>query len=78
VTSSVFFISEIFLPLAYFSEIWTQKKHYYRQKFIHFDHFSSTFRAFIQHPDELASGYVLVVPPGRKTKNHRKNTGDKG
>jgi hypothetical protein len=41
VTSSVFFISEIFLPLAYFSEIWTQKKHYYRQKFIHFDHFSS-------------------------------------
>jgi hypothetical protein len=37
--------------------------------------FSSTFRAFIQHPDELASGYVLVVPPGRKTKNHRKNTG---
>jgi hypothetical protein len=31
-------------------------------------------RAFIQHPDELASGYVLVVPPGRKTKNHRKNT----
>jgi hypothetical protein len=33
------------------------------------------FRAFIQHPDELASGYVLVVPPGRKTKNHRKNTG---
>jgi hypothetical protein len=37
--------------------------------------FSSTFRAFIQHPDELASGYVLVVPPRRKTKNHRKNTG---
>jgi hypothetical protein len=37
--------------------------------------FSSTFRDFIQHPDELASGYVLVVPPGRKTKNHRKNTG---
>jgi hypothetical protein len=37
--------------------------------------FSSTFRAFIQHPDELASGSVLVVPPGRKTKNHRKNTG---
>jgi hypothetical protein len=23
----------------------------------------------------LASGYVLVVAPGRKTKNHRKNTG---
>jgi hypothetical protein len=39
--------------------------------------FSSTFRAFIQHPDELASGYVLVVPPGQKTKNHRKNTGVK-
>jgi hypothetical protein len=36
--------------------------------------FSSTFRAFIQHPDELALGYILVVPPGRKTKNHRKNT----
>jgi hypothetical protein len=43
--------------------------------FIHLNPFSSTFRAFIQHPDELASGYVLVVPPGRKTKNHRKNTG---
>jgi hypothetical protein len=55
-------------------EIWTQKKLSCRQKFIHFNHFSSTFRAFIQHLDELASGYVLVVPPGRKTKNHRKNT----
>jgi hypothetical protein len=43
--------------------------------FIHLNPFSSTFRDFIQHPDELASGYVLVVPPGRKTKNHRKNTG---
>jgi hypothetical protein len=32
--------------------------------FIHLNPFSSTFRAFIQHPDELASGYVLVVPPG--------------
>jgi hypothetical protein len=42
--------------------------------FIHLNPFSSTFMAFIQHPDELASGYVLVVPPGRKTKNHRKNT----
>jgi hypothetical protein len=42
--------------------------------FIHLNPFSSTFRAFIQHPDELASGYVLVVPPGRKIKNHRKNT----
>jgi hypothetical protein len=42
--------------------------------FIHLNPFSSTFRAFIQHPDELASGYVLVVPPGRKAKNHRKNT----
>jgi hypothetical protein len=35
---------------------------------------SSILTAFIQHLDELASGYVLVVPPGRKTKNHRKNT----
>jgi hypothetical protein len=33
---------------------------------------------FIQHLDELVSGYVLVVPPGRKTKNHRKNIGFKG
>jgi hypothetical protein len=24
-----------------FGEIWTQKKHFCRQKFIHFDHFSS-------------------------------------
>jgi hypothetical protein len=45
--------------------------------FIHLNPFSSTFRAFIQHLDELASGYILVVPPGRKTKNHRKNTGQK-
>jgi hypothetical protein len=64
-----------------FGEIWTQKIYSCRQKFIHFTFFihlnpsSSTFRVFIQHPDELASGYVLVVPPGRKTKNHRKNTG---
>jgi hypothetical protein len=43
--------------------------------FIHLNPFSSIFRAFIQHPDELTSGYVIVVPPGRKTKNHRKNTG---
>jgi hypothetical protein len=49
-----------------FGEIWTQKN---------IIGFSSTFRAFIQYPDELASGSVLVVPPGRKTKNHRKNTG---
>jgi hypothetical protein len=42
--------------------------------FIHLNPFSSTFRAFIHHPDELASGYVLVMPSGRKTKNHRKNT----
>jgi hypothetical protein len=43
--------------------------------FIHLNPFSSTYRAFIQHPDELAFGYILVVPPGRKIKNHRKNTG---
>jgi curved DNA-binding protein CbpA len=78
--TSVFFTGEIslegefFLPLVYFGEIWTQKKHSCRQKFIHMNPFSSTFKAFIQHLDELASGYVLVVPPGRKTKNHRKNT----
>ena len=34
--------------------------------------FTGEIRAFIQHPDELASGYVLVVPPGQKTKNHKK------
>ena len=56
-----------------FGEIWTQKNSC-RQKFIHltfFIHvnpFSSTFRAFIQHPDELASAYVLVVPLGEKQK----------
>jgi hypothetical protein len=77
---SVFFTREIslegdfFYVWAYFWQNLDPKKHSCRQKFIHLNPFSSTFRAFIQHPDELASGYVLVVPLGRKTKNHRKNT----
>jgi hypothetical protein len=66
--------ANVFYLWPIFGEIWTPKKHSSRQKFIHLNPFSSTFRAFIQHLDELASGYVLVVPPGRKTKNHRKNT----
>jgi hypothetical protein len=88
VSLSVFFTSEIspegnfFLPLVYFWRNLDPKKILLSPKiylfwpfFIHLNPFSSTFRAFIQHPDELASGYVLVVPPGRKTKNHRKYTG---
>jgi hypothetical protein len=46
--------------------------------FIHLNPFSSTFRAFIQHLDELVSRYVLVVTPRQKTKNHRKNTTPEG
>jgi hypothetical protein len=85
--NSVFFTGKIslegefFLPLAYFWQnldpektFLSPKIHPFSPFFIHLNPFSSTFRAFIQHPDELASGYVLVVPPGRKTKNHRKNT----
>jgi hypothetical protein len=78
--TSVFFTGEIslegefFIPVAYFWRNLDPKKHYCRQKFIQLNPFSSTINAFIQHPDELASGYVLVVPPGQKTKNHRKNT----
>jgi hypothetical protein len=84
--TSVFFTSEIspegefFYLWPIFGEIWTQKNIFVAKYssiltiFIHLNPFSSTFRAFIQHLDELASGYVLVVPPGRKTKNHRKNT----
>jgi hypothetical protein len=68
----------IFLPLAYFWRNLDPNYFYCHQKFIHLNPFSSTFRAFIQHPDELASGYVLVVPPGRKIKNHRKNIAPEG
>jgi hypothetical protein len=84
---SVFFTGEIspkgdfFLPLAYLWRNLNPKKTFLLPKIhpfwpfdIHLNPFSSAFRAFIQHPDELASGYVLVVPPKRKTKNHRKNT----
>jgi hypothetical protein len=85
----VFFLLERFHQKAnffylcpIFGEIWTQKNILVAKNssiltiFIHLNPFSSTFRAFIQHPDELALGYLLVVLPGRKTKNHRKNTGE--
>ena len=83
---SVFFTGEIlregefFLPLAYFWQnldprktLLSPKIHPFWPFFIHLNPFSSTFKAFIQHLDELALGYVLVVPPRQKTKNHRKN-----
>jgi hypothetical protein len=71
----VFFTSSLFLAkFGPKKKFLSPRNHPFWPFFIHLNPFSSTFRAFIQHPDELASRYVLVVPPGRKTKNHRKNT----
>ena len=56
------------------------KKHSCWQKinpFHHYHPFKPTFihfGAFIQHPNKLTLGYVLVVPPERKIKNPTRNT----